>query len=76
MKRCTGLRGAEQILLNLRMGIVHRFAANFVAIGQAVGADKFNVGDADKAQHHFQVILVSYAGFLTRMKATGGRYHY
>ena len=42
------------------------------AIGQAFGANHFDIGDAEEAQHGAQVAFVGRAGRLAGMHATGG----
>ncbi len=46
--------------------------AGLLAIGQAFGANHFDIGDAEETQHGAQVAFVGRAGRLAGMHATGG----
>ena len=67
------LRGSEQLLADVRLSVAHGFGAHFITVGQAMGADELDVGDAEEAEQHFQIIFVRNTGCLTGMQTTGSR---
>lgn len=53
------LRGGEQLFVDDCVSVAQRFAAHFLTVGQALGADKLDVSDAEEAKHQLQVVFVA-----------------